>query len=827
MSNDLKLSLRQLGRTPGFTASAVLVLALGIGLNAAMFGMCWLVAFADRPFRDPDALVQLYSRKTNEPDSYRQFSYPAFRELAARPEAFEGVMAHQITAVGVRDGGNTRRVLASLVSANYFDVLGRPPARGRTFTAEEDRPGADLPVVVVSHAFWRRSGFDPALPGATIRVNERLFTVVGVAPPGFTGTSMLFGPELFFPLGVSDSLAGGFEGRTERTLAQPDNFGLFLVGRLRPGTSTATAGPALERAAATLRTAFPVEYAERELQVAALPRFSTATQPADETALATVSVLFLGMTAAVLAIVCLNLASIQLARGQARKREFAIRLALGGGRGRIVRQLLAEGFVLAAAGAVLGVAAGAFTSDALVASLASRLPVSIALDTAAWPAMTAGAAAFSVLATLLFALGPALRHSRGDLVTDLKRAAGEDARGRRFRLLPRHPLVSLQIALSLALLIASGLFLRMARQASQVDLGVRADATVLAEVDAGLAGYDEARGLDTYARVEDRLRGLPGVEAAAVGVTVPFGTVGLGRSVRRAGAPESEAPFSARWNAVGASYFAAMGIPVKAGRAFSEVESRQKGAPPVAVVDEVLARTVFPDGDAIGRTIALTSNEAAAESVEIVGIVPAVRDDFFDDTPGGAVYVPFAQAYHGAAHFHVRPRAGVTGLAASVRREIQEAAPGLPVFRVLTFGQHLETSLERWAVDLLAGTFTAVAALAALVAVVGIYGATSYAVSRRTREIGVRMALGASRRRVLGMVLGEGLHATLAGIAVGAALGLGLGRMLDAVFVEVVTFDPATYAVAPTLILVACVTAAFVPARRATTIEPTIALRSE
>ena len=279
MSNDLKLSLRQLGRTPGFTAAAVLVLALGIGLNAAMFGMCWLVAFADRPFRDADALVQLYSRKTDEPDSYRAFSYPAYRELAGRAELFEGLMAHQITAVGVRDGGATRRVLASLVSANYFEVLGRTPAVGRTFTAEEDRPGADLPVVVASHAFWRRSGFDGALLGGTMRVNERLFTVVGIAPAGFTGTSTLFGPELFFPLGVSDSLAGGFEGRTERTLAQADNFGLFLVGRLRPGARAEDAGPALERVAAALRAAYPVEYAERELQVAALPRFSTARSP--------------------------------------------------------------------------------------------------------------------------------------------------------------------------------------------------------------------------------------------------------------------------------------------------------------------------------------------------------------------------------------------------------------------------------------------------------------------------------------------------------------------------------------------------------------------
>ncbi|MET0555835.1 MAG: ADOP family duplicated permease [Vicinamibacteria bacterium] len=829
MFNDLKLSLRHLRRTPGYTASAVLVLALGIGLNAAMFGMCWLVAFSDRPFRDPDALVQLYSRKTNEPDSYRAFSYPAYRELSARPEVFEAVTAHQITAVGVREGGGTtRRMLASLVSANYFDVLGRPPARGRAFTPDEDRPGADVPVVVVSHAYWRRAGADPALLGGTLRVNERLFTVVGIAPPGFTGTSTLFGPELFFPLGVADSLAGGFEGRSARKLDQPDHFALFLVGRLRPGTTADTAAPGLERAAAAVRAAFPAEYVERELQVGALPRFSTGTRPADESALATVAVLFLGMTAAVLAIVCLNLASMQMARGQARRRELAIRLALGGGRGRIVRQLLTEGLVLAAAGSVLGVAAGAFSSGWLIASLTSRLPVSIAMDTAAWPAMAAGAVLFSVLATLLFALGPALRHTRGDLVTDLKRAAGEDTRARRFRLLPRHPLVSVQIALSLALLIASGLFLRMARQAAQADLGVDADATVLAEVDASLAAYDEARGLDAYARVEDRLRGLPGVEAASVGVTVPFGTVGLGRSVRRFGAPDTEAPVDARWNAVGASYFTAMGIPVKAGRAFSDTEARQKGAPPVAVIDDVLARELFPQGDALGRTITLEDDgEPARVPVEIVGVVAEVRDDFFDETPGRAVYVPFAQAYHGAAHFHVRPRAGAGLLADAVRREIREAEPGLPLFRVVTFGQHLETSLERWAVDLLAGTFTAVAALAALVAVVGIYGATSYAVSRRTREIGVRMALGASRRRVLGMVVREGLYVTVGGLAVGSLLGLALGRMLDAVFVEVVTFDPATYAVAPALLLVACLAAAFVPARRATAIAPTIALRSE
>ena len=831
MFKDLKLSLRHLARTPGFAGAAILVLALGIGLNAVMFSLCHLFAFAGRPFRAPEELVQLYSRKTDTPDSYRAFSHAAYREIAARHDLFEGLLAHQLAVVGVREGGEARRTFAAVVSANYFDVLG-VPLRGRSFTAEEERPGSDAPVVVVSHAAWKRSGFDPKLIGAELRVNERAFTVVGIAPEGFTGTMAVFGPELFFPLGVFDSLTNDFDGRQARTLARPDAFNLFLVGRLRPGASVDSAVPALAIAADALRRALPVEFAGHELQVAPLPRIGTSTSPSHEEALTTLSIVLVGMTGAVLTIVCLNLASLLLARGQARRREFAIRLALGGGRARIVRQLLVEGLVLSAAGGGLGIVAGALATDALMASLSSRVPIAFAMDAVSPGALLAAAALFSIVATLLFALGPALRHSRADVVSDLKLQSGQDAPVRRAWFRPRHPLVALQVGLSLGLLIAAGLFVRLAAQAAAVDLGLHADDTVLAEVDASLSGYDEVRGLDAYARIEQRLRALPGVRAAAAGVTLPFGTISLGRDVRRAGDAPDVPAASARWNAVGASYFEAMGVPLQRGRAFSDLEAQRGGAAPVTVIDEVLARKLWPDADPLGQSIQLAAGNSGAPAsppLEVVGVVAVVRDDFFSKSPGGAVYVPLAQGYRANVHFHVRPLPGADPdvLREAVRREIGEVAPGLPLFRVTTFGVHLTSSLEHWGVRMTAGLFSAMGGLATLVAVVGIYGAISYAVSRRTREIGVRMALGATPGRVRAMVLAEGLHVAASGVAVGALVGLGLGRALDSVFVDVGALDAPTFAAAAALVLVSCLAATFVPARRATTVDPSVALRAD
>ena len=342
---DLKVSVRHLLKTPGFTLAAIVVLALGIGLNAGMFSVVYALTMAGRAYPEPDRVVQLYSRDPRPSGDYRAFSYPIYQELAARGDMFSGILAHNPTLVGVGDGVDSRRSFSAVVSANYFEVLGVPLLEGRTFTAEEDRPGQDIPVVVASYAHWKRAGFDPALLGKTIRVNEREFTVVGITPQGFTGTMSVFGAELFFPLGVFHTLANDFTGDAARSLQRVDAYNLFLVGRVKDGVEMSAASVGLGLLGQGVARAFP-EYEHHVLSLGPLPKFGTSTSPLDESVLATLGAVMMGMTGAVLLTVCLNLASMLLARGRARRKEFAIRLALGGGRTRIVRQLLIEGFVL-------------------------------------------------------------------------------------------------------------------------------------------------------------------------------------------------------------------------------------------------------------------------------------------------------------------------------------------------------------------------------------------------------------------------------------------------------------------------------------------------
>jgi len=844
--SDVRVSFRQLARTPGFAVAAIAVLAVGIGLNAAVFGMAHALAFASRPFPASDRVVQLYSRHAAEPDSYRAFSYGAYRVIAERHDVFSAVAAHNPGMVGVREQagtGDPRRTFVAFVSANYFQMLGVPLARGRGFTEDEARPGADVQVAIASHVLWRRMGSDPSLVGRTIQVNERPFTIVGVAPEGFTGTMMLLGAELFLPLGVYDALGGDIARNGARALTDADAFELFLVGRLRPGVSIADAGPRLSATAAAMAEAHPAEYRDRQLSVGVLPRFGTSTSPSDESGLTAVVLVFLGLTSAVLLIVCLNLATVLTARGQARRREFAIRLALGGGRMRIVRQLLVEALLLGLTGAVGGVLLGLPATDALLTALLSRLPVSFSVAASTTQATSLGAVIFGVLAAVMFALGPALAQTRGHAATDLKHQIGDDAPTRRRRFLPRHPLVAVQVALSLALLVAAGLFVRLAREGAGIDVGAVAGDTVLVEVDAGLAGYDQARALPEYAALETRLASMPGVETASLGATIPFGTTRFGESVRRAGTrpaksdrpatPEAGRSFSATWNAVGATYLQAMGLTLQQGRAFTDGEAQRPGARRVALVDDVLARQLWPDGDALGQSVhigdkAETADAPLPPAVEIVGIVSHLTDEMFSTAQTGAVYVPFAQGYHSSVYFHVRPRPGASpGLMERVRAELRAAAPAVPVFGVTTFGAHLASSVEFWGLKALAASMTAIGGFATLIALVGVYGAKAYAVSRRSREIGVRLAVGASPGSVQRMIVGEGVSVGVTGAAIGLLLAVGVGRLLAWLFVDVAAFDIALFAGAPALLVAACALAAWVPARRAAAVDPSQVLRAD
>ena len=865
MSNllrDLRFSVRLLAKTPAFTAAAIAVLALGIGANTAVFSVVRELLFSPRPYPEPDRIVQIYSQDTKNPRRFRGFSYPTYRDIRDQCPAFSGIFAHTVAMIGVGEGEGTRRTFAGIISANYFSTLGVNLVRGRAFLPEEEKPGSAAPVVIASHLFWRKTGFDPNLLGSTVRVNERPYTVVGIAPEDFSGTMILVGPELFFPLGDYDLLAS-FDPEARRGLERRDTGDLMVVGRLRPGVTPVAAEASLRGLAANLEKAWPVEQKDQTFVTRPLPRLSTSTSPSPEAGdLGVLGSLLLAMSGVVLLVACLNLANLLLARGAARRKEIAIRLALGGGRGRIVRQLLTEGLVLALAGGAGGVVLGISAARLLGASFGAHMPVSLFIRFGLEPAVFAATLGFCLLATLAFALGPALKLTRAGVLDDLKQQAGEDAAPRR-RWLPRSPLVVAQIALSLGLLTAAALFIRGALKAGGVATGFQTETVVLAEVDAGLAGYDQTRSLELYRAAGDRLAALPGVQSVSVSATVPFGLVEVDRPVQRAGvkpAPDAKPAtaaeglaFNVRWNSVGADYFTTLGLPIRRGRAFTRLEAETPGAPAVAIVDEALARKLWPDGDALGQRIQwadanapkaaggggnmggvsndVDKSAADASSLEIVGIVPTTRWSLFDKEGGGQIYVPFAQGFQSNAFLQVRtaPRAPAADAAlfALVHRELRAAAPGVPVFAVKTFRQHVDGNVQLWIVRTGAVMFTVFGGLALLLAVVGVYGVKAYSVARRTREIGIRLALGAEPGAVLRMILREGLVMTASGTALGFLLAVGLGRVFGSMLYQVSPTDPVAFTVAPLVLAGAALLACWLPARRATKVNPIVALRTE
>lgn len=841
---DLKLSLRLLAKTPGFTLAAVGVLALGIGLNTGMFTFIYAVAFHPRSFADPDRVVQVYTQDRKNPRNFRIFSHPLWCELTARRDLFAGVSAFNHTIVGLQQGTETRRVFATTISANYFETLGVKLARGRTFSAEEERPGASLPVVIVSHEHWRKTGADPDLVGRTLRINERPYTVVGIAPEGFSGTTVLLGPEFYFPLGVFESLENFAVTEERRALERADSYNLFVIARLAPGVELGSATAALQALGANLEQAYPVEFKDKTVTAGPLPRLGTSSSPQSETPVRIFCGVLMGLAGSVLLIVCLNLAGLLLARGQARRREFAIRLALGGSRPQLIRQLCLEGLLLSLAGGGLGLLLADAVLKMLTAALEARLPVSLFTISTGSDVVLAATTILCLGATLAFSLGPALKLSKTDVLTDLKLQAGDSATGPRppwWR--PRHLLVVTQITLSLALLIVAGLFLRVVATTAHADQGFAADNTVVAEVDANLGNLDETRALELFRNAQEKIAALPGVQSVAIDAFIPYGLANVDRDIRRDGpapapgakpatAAEGRA-FHARWNSVGADFFTAMGLPLLQGRAFSTLEAAHPGAARVAIIDEVLAKQLWPDGNALGQFIRYGDGRAKTSDapLQVVGIVRFSRTDFFDDDPGGSIYVPFAQGYSGNVNYHVRPvvdtAEAAQALVPAVRDALRSAAPGLPIFKVRTFRQHADSSIEVWVVGIGSTLLGVFSCFAMFVALVGIYSVKAYQVSRRTREIGIRMALGALPAAVQSLILREGLATASLGIGGGLLLGLGANRLLASVLHGVQPLDPLVLLAATGLFLAAATVASWLPARRATRVDPLVALRSE
>jgi predicted permease len=845
--NDLKFAIRQFRKAPGFTVAAVAVLALGIGANTAVFSLVHTLLFRSPGYANPSELVQVYSQDKKNPKSFRSFSYPTYRDIKEQNSVFTDTMAHNLAMVGIGEKGNMRRTFAAMVSSNYFSVLGVAPVHGRAFLPEEEVPGRNAPVAIVSDNFWRKHGGEASFLGSEVIINGSPFTVVGIMPKEFTGTMHVFGAEVWLPLSVYGGIANDFWAQDRGSFGDRAGRQLLVTGRLKPGLTAAAAEPSLKGLAANLEQAYPAEQKDQTFMTAPVPRFDNSASPSDDEAeLGTVGTLFLALAGVVLVIACLNLAAMLLARGVARRKEIAIRLALGGSRGRIVRQLLTEGLLLALLGGAMGLLLGVWMSDVLIASVSSLFPFNVVWQSGPNPTLVAATLGFCVLATLAFALGPALKLSNATSLADLKENAGEDVVRRRWKFLPRNPLLTVQIACSLALLTAALLFIRGAGKAGSADTGLQTERSFLLEVDASLGGFDQPRTRELYRALEERLTALPGVERASISATVPFGMVSASKKVQRAGiqsSPDGAAEgvtFLAKWSRVGADYFNTVGLPLLRGRAFTTAEAAQPGGPAVAIIDEVLAKKLWPDGDALGQRLQFAgdaSREAIhaegdikpRESVEVIGLVPATRDRVFEQRTGGAVYLPFARGFQSNVFFFVKMKSLPSDgeVADLLRRTANSAAPSLPVLSIKTFSQHLDGNFELWLLRAAAALCSVFGGLALGLSVVGLYGVKAYSIARRTREIGIRMALGAQRAAVQRMILREGAAMLAFGIGLGLLFAIATGKLIANLLYEVSSLDPLAFTIAPIVLALAGLLATWLPARRATRISPMVALRTE
>jgi len=840
---DLRYSVRLLLKAPAFTLTAVLVLGLGIGANAAVFSLVNGVLFkplagSERPGR----VVGIYSHDRTRPDSYRSFSYPAFADVRDGATVFSDVAAYTLALAGIGEGDATRRTFCSVVTARYFSTLGVGLMAGRTFTADEEKPGSGTPVAVVSYQYWKSHGADPALVGKRVRINSRSFTIVGIAPANIAST--LVSPEVWVPTGAHELVANDFMREDgPASLADRRSEALMLVGRLRPGITEDGAGPALRALSDRLEKAYPAENKNQQLSVHRLSRVSISTSPRDDSEVLAPVVILMVMAAIVLLVASLNLANMMLARGTARRKEVAVRLALGGTRGHIVRQLLTEGALLALAGGVAGLVLGYWAINLLVSSLTPLSPVPIAVDMRPDVRVLAATFAFCGLSTILFGLGPAWRLARTDVVSQVKEQAGEDRRSGRFRRFgARNLLVAAQIALSLGLLTAAGLFMRGAIKAGEADPGYRLDGQVLVSVDTGLAAYDEPRSRALYRRLMERLRSVPGVQSASLASVVAFGDLSESEVVQKGGTPPDarkdgrRAGTSAAYYIIGSDYFKTLGVPLLRGRGFTLAEEQDGTVPAVAVIDEPLARALFPGQNPIGQQIQIAASDTLARSLppqvmDVVGVVKGLRHDLFDKSPVAHIYVPYGRQYRSWMNVHLRLASGDPATEATmlqtIRREVRAVDERLPILTAKTLTQHRDTSVFYWAVKSGARIFTIFGAVAVFLAVVGLYAVKAYVVARRTREIGIRMALGSTPGNIFGLVLREGLGLTAAGLAFGFLIAVGIGQVVGSMLFQVSGFDPVVFAVAPLVLAAAAMAACYLPARRATRIAPIAALRSE
>jgi predicted permease len=828
---DLRYAVRMLTKSPGFTVVAILTLALGIGANAAIFSITDQVLLRLLPVQKPEELVVLHSpgpqhgRNWSDGDRGAAWSYPMYKDLRDHNEVFSGLLARFATQASVAGQGQTELANAELITGNYFEVLGVSPALGRIFNSQDETaPGAN-PVVVLSYGYWqRRFGRDPGILNKQLVVNGISMTVVGVVHPGFFGVQVGQTPDVFVPMTMKAQMTPNWDG-----LADRNDHWLAILGRLKPGISPQKAEAGLqpeynailqsESSAMKLSPQSKKEFLEKKILLDPGSHGRPILQHDSGKPL----VILLSMVGLVLLIACANLASLLVARGEARQREIAVRMAMGAGRSRLIRQLLTESLLISLAGGAAGLVVGSWTLGTLVSSVPDNIGAS-GLQGKFDYRVLAFAFGLSVLTGILFGFLPALRSTRADLQTTL-REQGANVFGGKSNVRLRKLLLVSQVALTVVLLASAGFFVRSLMNLKSQDLGVRTDHIVQFSVSPELNRYTPAQTVALVDRLRESIAALPGVRSVSASEMALLANSDAYANITPEGfAMTEDTNTDVQQNWVGPNFFSTLGIPLLAGREFDNRDV--SSSPKVAVVSEKTVQMYFHGQNPIGRRFAFGSGNDVHPDIEIVGLVKDSKNTDLRQEIRPLVYIPYTQDTHqGNATFYVRTNVEPTAMASTLRKTVQNADANLPVFDLKTLDQELDEIA--FSERLLTFFSLCLGVLAALLAAIGLYGVMAYMVSRRTREIGIRMALGATQQNVAWLVLRENVRISATGLGIGLVAAFAIGKLIESQLFGVKASNPLVFLTAAIMLSAVAFLAGWLPARRASAVDPMVALRHE
>jgi predicted permease len=818
---DVRYGLRMLGKSRALTLTIAITLALGLGVNTAIFSVLngWLLRPLPVPAPEQIMVLAFQPKKTSE----SKFSYPDLLDFQKQADTFSDLFAYALGAAGLSAAGEANEFAYSAVTGNYFSALGVKPLLGRVvLPGEGEKPGEEL-LVVLGYSFWqKRFGADPSVVGKRVLVNGKPATIIGVTPKEFHGTFFAFDMDGYLSLNavpLVQGLSGFWTDRRDREL--------MVLGRLKTGVSVAQSQSSVELIAKRLATQYPATNHDATVRV--IPERLARPAPFVTNFVPVIAGLFLVLPALVLLLACLNVANILLARATVRQREMAIRAALGAGRGRLVRQMLTESVLLALLGGLGGVVLGEWAisaSGSMLHSVTSTTSnIAYRLDYSFDWRVFAYTLGVVVAVGILLGVWPAFRASRVDVNTVLHEGGRSDSAG-----VGRHAVRSVllvaQVAGSLMLLVVAGLFVRSLERAEHMYLGFDPDHVLNVMLDVHQIGYDETRAKEFYRELKDRVRAMPGVQSVSLAFTVPLATPSPASPIYVEGrplAPGQAAP-EISFNRIDPGYFQSMRVPLVEGRAFQD--SDNETAPRVAIVNQTMAKRFWPNQEPLGKRFSLKS--PTGPFLEVVGLALDGQSMWhFSTEPQPYFYLPLAQDFTAFLSLQVRTTVPPESLIRGVEEQIRDLAPDLPIFNAATMHQGIHGLGGLFIFRLAASLAGVMGFLGLTLATVGVYGVVSFAAAQRTREIGIRMALGASRRDILVAIVRQGLQLTLIGMATGLGAAFGLSRLLRSLLIGVKPGDPETFVAVSLLLVTVALLASSLPAYRATKVDPMVALRYE